>query len=208
MSGLSFVHKFIPAPAGAESGRALLLLHGTGGDENDLLDLGRALDPDAALLSPRGNVLENGAPRFFRRLAEGVFDEEDVRTRAGELAGFINAAITQYEINGSNLVAMGYSNGANIAAAMMLLGLAPFMKAILLRAMVPLSNVEPVSLKGSRALISAGQFDPIAQPRIAQNLAELLRTSGAEVDFVLQPSGHELSPADIETARQWLASYR
>ena len=208
MSELNFVHQFIPAPPGAKSARALLLLHGTGGDENDLLDLGRAIDPNAALLSPRGKVLENGAPRFFRRLAEGVFDEEDVKARARELAAFIDLAASRYQIDASNLVAVGYSNGANIAAAMLLLGLAPFTKAILLRAMVPLSNVEPVDLKGRRALISAGQFDPIAQPRIAQNLAELLRASGAEVDFVLQASGHELTPNDVGTARQWLASYR
>jgi phospholipase/carboxylesterase len=206
MSELSFVHQFVPAPAGAKSACTLLLLHGTGGDENDLLDLGRAIDPDAALLSPRGKVLENGAPRFFRRLVEGVFDEEDVKARARELAVFINLAGSRYQIDASNLVAVGYSNGANIAAAMLLLGLAPFTKAILLRAMVPLSHVEPVDLKGRRALISAGQFDPIAQPRIAQNLAELLRASGAEVDFVLQPSGHELTPNDVAAARRWLGA--
>src|SRR4051812_19842124 len=119
MSGLDFIHEFVPG----KSRRTLLLLHGTGGNECDLLDLGRAIDPDAALLSPRGKVLERGAPRFFRRLAEGVFDEEDVVRRAEELAGFLAEAIKHYQIEGKELIAVGYSNGANIAAAMLLLGL-------------------------------------------------------------------------------------
>src|SRR2546421_8125199 len=121
-----FTYQFIPGTGD----RTLLLLHGTGGNENDLLPLGRAIDPDAALLSPRGKVLENGAPRFFRRLAEGVFDEEDVITRAHELAQFIVAASDVYKFDLNDLVAVGYSNGANIAAAMMLLGIAKFTRAI------------------------------------------------------------------------------
>src|ERR1700719_644111 len=110
-----FTYQFIPGTGD----RTLLLLHGTGGNENDLLPLGRAIDPDAALLSPRGKVLENGAPRFFRRLAEGVFDEKDAVARAHELAQFITAAAEAYKIDLNNLVAVGYSNGANVAAAMM-----------------------------------------------------------------------------------------
>src|SRR5436189_1243554 len=121
-----FIYRFIPG----KGERTLLLLHGTGGDEADLLPLGFAIAPDAALLSPRGRVLENGAPRFFRRLAEGVFDEKDVILRAHELAAFIDAASTQYRIDPKSLVTVGYSNGANIAAAMVLLGVAPFSKAI------------------------------------------------------------------------------
>src|SRR5437764_10890889 len=133
MKDLGFIHRFEPA----ESPRSLLLLHGTGGDENDLIDLGHAIDPGAALLSPRGKVLESGAPRFFRRLAEGVFDEADVVKRAEELANFVRAACGAYDIDPKQLVAVGYSNGANIAAAMILLGLSPFSRAILLRPMVP-----------------------------------------------------------------------
>jgi predicted esterase len=202
MSDLDFVHRFVPAES---SSRALLLLHGTGGDENDLLDLGGAIDPGAALLSPRGKVLEHGSPRFFRRLAEGVFDEADVMARARELAGFIQAAVVQYEIDAVRLVAVGYSNGANIAAAMMLLGFAPFRNAILLRPMVPLSKIDPPDLAQARVLLSGGLFDPIAQPSIVEKLAALFRTAHAEVALQLQQSGHELIAADITAARAWLA---
>jgi predicted esterase len=203
MSDLDFVHQFLPSAA--KPARTLLLLHGTGGNENDLLDLGRAIDPEAALLSPRGKVLENGAPRFFRRLAEGVFDEADVVTRAHQLAGFIAAAAQRYEIDPARLMAVGYSNGANIAAAIMLLGLAPFHRAILLRPMVPLAQVQAADLKNAQILLSAGQRDPIAQPSIVKKLGDLFRAAGAEVEFVVQPSGHELGAADVETAQRWIA---
>ena len=201
MSDLDFVHRFVPAES---SSRTLFLLHGTGGDENDLLDLGRAIDPGAALLSPRGKVLEHGSPRFFRRLAEGVFDEADVMARALELADFVQAAVVQYEIDAERLVAVGYSNGANIAAAMMLLGIAPFRNAILLRPMVPLSNIQPPDLKDARVLLSAGRLDPIAQPSIVEKLAALFRAAHADVALQLQQSGHELVAADAAAARAWL----
>jgi len=201
MSDLGFIHRFVPG----KSTRTLLLLHGTGGDENDLVDLGRTLDPNAALLSPRGKVLENGAPRFFRRLAEGVFDEEDVIARAHELAHFVDDAAKEYKIDMNDLVAVGYSNGANIAAAMLLLGLAKFPQAILFRAMVPLSKIDVPNLKALRVFISAGRLDPIAQVPIAQRLAQLLESAGAEVTLQLQPGGHELTPPDVTDAREWLA---
>jgi predicted esterase len=204
MIDLGFIHRFLPAPSSSE--RTLLLLHGTGGNENDLLDLGRALDPDAALLSPRGKVLENGAPRFFRRLAEGVFDEKDVVARAHELADFVASAATHYKIDREKLVTVGYSNGANIAAAMMLLGTGQFSQAILLRPMVPLEPATLPDLQGTRVLLSAGQSDPIARPAIVTELAQLFRTAGAAVDLVVQPSGHELGANDVATARQWLAA--
>src|SRR5438045_782402 len=120
MNKLDFIHRFVPASAGSTA-RTLLLLHGTGGNENDMIPLGRDLDPTAALLSPRGNVLENGMPRFFRRLAEGVFDEEDVIRRAQELADFVGVAAARYEFDSKRVTAVGYSNGANIAAAILLL---------------------------------------------------------------------------------------
>jgi phospholipase/carboxylesterase len=202
MNELDFIHRFIPS--GEPGKRTLLLLHGTGGNENDLLDLGRAIDPEAALLSPRGKVLENGAPRFFRRLAEGVFDEADVIKRAHELASFIDAAATKYEIDLNDLVAVGYSNGANIAAAMILLGIGKFSRAILLRAMVPLSKVTLPNLKTSRVLISAGEFDPIARVPIAQRLAQMFESAGAAVSLRLQSSGHELNSNDVDDARSWL----
>jgi len=204
VSGPDFIHRFVPAPSG--SARTLLLLHGTGGNENDLLDLGQALDPDAALLSPRGRVLENGAPRFFRRLAEGVFDEKDVVLRAHELGAFIDAASTQYRIDRKGLITVGYSNGANIAAAMMLLGIAAFSKAILLRPMVPLQPPTLPDLKDVRVLLLAGQLDPIARPPIVTELEQLFRKAGAEVSLQFQPSGHELTSGDVRAAREWLAS--
>jgi phospholipase/carboxylesterase len=203
MIDVDFIHRFVPAKE--DSPRTLLLLHGTGADENDLIDLGHALDPNAALLSPRGKVLENGRPRFFRRLAEGVFDEEDVIARAHELAQFIDDAAKEYKIDIDQLVAVGYSNGANIAGAMILLGLAKFSRAILLRAMIPLSKADVPNLKGSRVFISAGQFDPIAQVPIAQRLAQLLESAGAEVTLQIQPGGHQLTPSDLTDARDWLA---
>ena len=202
MNNLGFTHRFVPAHS--TSARTLLLLHGTGADENDLLDLGRALDPGAALLSPRGNVLENGAPRFFRRLAEGIFDEKDVVARAHELAGFVDLAATEYKIDLGKLVAVRYSNGANIAAAMLLLGVAPFSKAILLRPMVPLKPPTLPELKGARLLLVAGQSDPIARPPIVIELEQLFRQAGAEVMLQFQASGHELTAADVESARRWL----
>src|SRR6059058_4401566 len=151
-----FTYRFI---AGTGD-RTLLLLHGTGGNENDLLPLGRSIDPDASLLSPRGKILENGAPRFFRRLAEGVFDEEDVVARANELAEFVSGASRKYDFDLKALITVGYSNGANIASAMMLLGALKAHGAILFRPMVPLAHPPPQSLGGCEVLISGGRFDP------------------------------------------------
>ena len=129
-----FIHEFVAG----KSNRTLLLLHGTGGNERDLIPLGRELDPNAALLSPRGKILENGMPRFFRRLAEGVFDLEDLKKRTHELADFVVAAADRYKIDIHNIVAVGYSNGANIAASMLLLRPEILSAAILFRAMLPL----------------------------------------------------------------------
>ena len=197
-----FVYRLIPGTGD----RTLLLLHGTSGNENDLLPLGRAIDPCASLLSPRGKVLENGAARFFRRLAEGVFDEKDVVARAQELATFISAAAKKHDFDENALVAIGYSNGANIASAMMLLGLLKFRGAILLRPMVPLSRPTDASLENCAVLLCGGRFDPIATPQQVEALAELLRDRGAEVGVRIQDSGHELTGADVEAARDWLAA--
>ncbi|MDI4237715.1 alpha/beta hydrolase [Bradyrhizobium sp. Arg237L] len=195
-----FVYRFVPAEgAGAPP---LLLLHGTGGDENDLLDLGRMLSPDSALLSPRGRVLENGMPRFFRRLAEGVFDEDDVRRRAVELADFVDATRRRLGIGAP--VAVGYSNGANIAAATMLLRPGTFSGAALLRAMVPLSDPPPAQLGGMPVLIASGQMDPIVPSSNSAKLAEMLLDAGADVTYRTLPVGHQLSQADLVLTREWL----
>jgi phospholipase/carboxylesterase len=199
---LSFVHRF---EKGADpTQRPLLLLHGTGGDENDLVPLGRMTAPDATLLSPRGKVSENGMPRFFRRLADGVFDEDDVRLRANELADFIAAARAQYGL--APPIALGYSNGANTAAAVLLLRPEALAGAILLRATVPLSQTTPVDLEAKPVLIVSGAMDPMMQPERAARLASLLTGYGAVVDHRTLPSGHELSQADVTLAQQWLGA--
>ncbi|MEY2489113.1 MAG: phospholipase/carboxylesterase [Verrucomicrobiota bacterium] len=203
MIDLGFIHRFIPAPADS-TGRVLLLLHGTGGNENDMIPLGRDLDPTAALLSPRGNVLENGMPRFFRRLAEGVFDEEDVVRRANELSDFVGAAAARYEFDPKRVTAVGYSNGANIAAAILLLRPEVLAGAVLFRAMVPL--VPPVlpSLAHARILLSSGKQDPIVPVENAERLAAMLRQAGADVTLRFEPAGHALAFGDIEAAKRWL----
>lgn len=206
MSEPDFIHRFIAAPESAGSGRVLLLLHGTGGNEDDLLPLGREIDPGAALLSPRGQVLEQGRPRFFRRLSEGVFDEADVIFRAQELAGFLAAAAAQHGFGFDDMIAVGYSNGANIAAAMMLLGVAKFRRAILLRAMVPLRPATSADLSSNRALLASGLFDRIIPPENGDELAALLEQSGTAVTVARQAADHGLVPADVVSARRWLAA--
>jgi phospholipase/carboxylesterase len=161
--------------------------------------------PTASLLAPRGKVLENGMPRFFRRLAEGVFDEEDVRRRAQELADFVEAARVRYGIAAP--IALGYSNGANIAAAVLLMRPQVLAGAILLRAMAPMSQVAPVDLTGKPILIVSGQRDPIIQPGRAAQLATQLQRYGAIVEQRILPTGHELSQADVTFARAWLRAH-
>jgi len=200
MTVANFVHRF--EPARDSEAPALLLLHGTGGDENDLLGLGRAIAPGAALLSPRGRVLENGMPRFFRRLAEGVFDEDDVRRRADELADFVDEARARYNVPPP--VAVGYSNGANIAAAVMLLRPQTLSGGILLRAMVPLRQPPKPNLSGKSVLVVSGTHDPIISVANATTLVSQLRDAGAAVDHRLLPAGHNLSHADVNAASHWL----
>ena len=205
MNDLGHVHRFEPSERA--DARVLLLLHGTGGDENDLIQLGNMLDPAAALLSPRGNVLEHGAPRFFRRLAEGVFDLEDLRRRTHELADFIEAAVKQYGLEGRRLVAVGFSNGANIAASLLLLRPRLLQGAVLFRAMVPFEPEKVPFLGGVPVLLSSGRFDPLAGPKTAERLAAILKKGGAEVTLVEQEAGHELTRADVDEATRWLAAH-
>lgn len=195
-----FIHEFVPG----SSSRTLLLLHGTGGNERDLIPLGRELDPNAALLSPRGKVLENGMPRFFRRLAEGVFDLEDLKYRANELADFVAAAAQHFGLATDQLVAVGYSNGANIAAGMLLLRPEILHAAILFRAMVPLVLEKVPNLSSARVWIGAGNQDPIIPASEARSLLELLRRAGADVAIRFLEAGHELTRDDLKAAREWL----
>lgn len=195
-----FIHEFVPG----SSNRTLVLLHGTGGNERDLIPLGRELDQTAALLSPRGKALENGMPRFFRRLAEGVFDLEDLQKRTHELADFVAAAEDRYHIDRKNVIAVGYSNGANIAASVLLLRPETFARAILFRAMVPLKPEKPPELGNVHIWIGAGNHDPIIPTSETQRLVNLLRTAGAEVTVRFLSAGHALTPADISLAHDWL----
>jgi predicted esterase len=195
-----FIHEFVPG----SSSRTLLLLHGTGGTERDLIPLGRDLDPNASLLSPRGKVLENGMPRFFRRLAEGVFDLEDLKKRTHELADFVIAAAKHYKIDIKHMIAVGYSNGANIAASILLLRPETFAAAILFRAMVPFVPETQPDLSSVRVLIGAGSIDPIVPASETKQLAELLRSAGADVVIRFFQGGHGLTQADIQAAQEWL----
>ena len=203
MSDLVFTHRFIPAPK-APAKRTLLLLHGTGGDENEMIPLGRNLDPTAALLSPRGKVLENGMPRFFRRLAEGVFDLDDLKKRTNELADFVAAAAQHYGFASDNVIAVGYSNGANIAASMLLVRPEILHGAVLFRAMVPLVPENLPDLSSLQVWIGAGSEDPIIPTSETQRLVELLRSAGADVTLRFFNAGHGLTNSEVEIAAQWL----
>jgi phospholipase/carboxylesterase len=199
-----FIHEFVPGT----SNRTLLLLHGTGGNERDLIPIGRELDPRAALLSPRGKVLENGIPRFFRRLAEGVFDLEDLKKRTNELADFVAAAARHYELAANRVVGVGYSNGANIAASMLLLRPEILHAAILFRAMVPLVPDNIPDLASRRVWIGAGDQDPIVPASETQRLVELLRRAGADLTIHFTSASHGLTDADVEAARTWLEEFK
>ena len=186
------------------SSPALLLLHGTGGDENDLLPLGRIIRPGAALLSPRGQVLENGMPRFFRRLAPGVFDLDDLVRRTHELADFVEDQSAAKHLG--PIIAVGYSNGANIAASLLLLRPGLFAGAILFRAMVPLEPPQPPDLGRVPVLLLAGRHDEMIPAAGAQQLAVLLSRAGADLTLEWRDTGHGLQPAEFTFARDWLAA--
>ncbi|TPG53390.1 alpha/beta hydrolase [Roseomonas nepalensis] len=198
----AFVHAFEPATDAARP--PLLLLHGTGGDERDLLPLGRLVAPGAALLSPRGTVLENGMPRFFRRLAEGVFDEDDLRARTDDLAAFLRAAMAEHGLAAP--VALGFSNGANIAASLLLRHPGLLGGAALLRAMVPFRDPPAARLEGTPVLLLSGASDPIVPAANSARLAALLQGAGARVAHRELPVGHGLSQMDVALARDWLAT--
>lgn len=197
-----FIHLY--EPAGDPARAPLLLLHGTGGDERDLIGLGRTVAPGAALLSPRGKVLEGPMPRFFRRLAEGVFDEGDLRRRTHELADFVEESRARHGL--AQPVAVGFSNGANIAASLLLLRPEVLGGAALLRAMSPFAQPPQADLSGKRVLILSGAMDPIVPADDVARLAEALSGNGASVDHRTLPAGHGLSQPDIGLLQSWLAA--
>lgn len=198
---MEFIHKFAPG----RSRLTVLLLHGSGGDENDLVPIGSALAPGAAVLSPRGNVVHRGATRFFGFPGPNGFDPDEIKQRVEEFAGWIEGATKQYGIDPARLYALGYSNGANMAAATMLLRPGAIAGGCLFRARAAVTPETLPDLAGAPVLISAGQHDELIPASGSERLAELLSKAGAKVDFVLQNAGHELTPADFSLGKQWFA---
>lgn len=204
-NSLDFIHRFISANSKAKkSSLTLLLLHGTGGTEDDLIPLGNELTPDASILSVRGKVLENGMPRFFRRLEEGVFDLEDLKMRTDELADFILKSSSIYDFDLKRLVAVGYSNGANIGASVLLRRPEVLTGAILFRAMVPfIPNVLP-DLSRKSIILLEGMSDPIVSKQEAESLLKIFNKARSNVTIKWQASGHNLTQEDIDSAKKWL----
>lgn len=203
---LGFIHRWEPADERGR-GTTLLVLHGTGGNENDLVPLARELLPDAALLSPRGNVLERGMPRFFRRLAEGVFDLEDLALRTDELARFVDDASSAYGFDRDRVIALGFSNGANIAASMLLRRGAVLRGAMLLSPMLPFEPPEQPDLSSVAVFVGAGTADTIVPPARARRLVEVLRAAGANVTDYWHPAGHTITHEELRSAKAWLKTY-
>jgi phospholipase/carboxylesterase len=199
---LEWVHRF--EPGAGDSPLTLLLLHGTGGDENDLIPVAEMLAAEAAVVSPRGPVLEQGMPRFFRRLAPGVFDLEDLRVRTEELATFVARAVEAYQRDPTAIVAVGFSNGANIAASLLLRRAGVLRGAVLLSPMVPFEPETLPDLSGTDVFIGAGRMDAMSPPEQVERLAELLREAGARVRVHWEPGGHQITRAELDAAREWL----
>jgi predicted esterase len=205
-SELGFIHQFIPASTRPDQ-VTLLLLHGTGGNEDDLIPLARELYPRASILSPRGKVLESGMPRFFRRLAEGVFDVEDLKFRTHELADFVQGASKVYKFNLRYVISIGYSNGANIASSLLLIHPEIITSAVLFRAMVPFMPEKVPNLSGKNIFIGAGQYDPIVPREQTETLVGLFKKAGANAVLHIQEnSGHELGYDEISAAKNWLSN--
>lgn len=181
----------------------LLLLHGTGGNERDLLPLAQIISPSSSVLSVRGNVLENGMPRFFRRLAEGVFDEEDLIFRTKELNDFLDQAAAEHQFDRSNIVAVGYSNGANIAGSLLFHYKDALRGAILHHPMVPRRGIELPQLSSIPVFMGAGKNDPISPAQETEELNQLLSAAGASVELHWEHFGHQLSPSEVDAAAKW-----
>ncbi len=201
---LGFTHRYDPPSDPTSGAPTLLLLHGTGGDVHSLLSLGQALAPHAGVLSPRGKVSEGGAPRFFRRLAEGVLDQEDLAFRTGELAEFIGSAATTYGFDATRVVAVGFSNGANIAASLLFRNPGTLHGAALLSPMLPFEPETLPDLTGTRVFIGAGQADPLVPVAQVERLASLYEAADAEVTLRWETGGHQITMTEVDAARTWL----
>jgi len=215
MTNLEFIHRYVPSiknnsksyteDNGGKSSLTLLLLHGTGGNEDDLIPIGQMISRSASLLSPRGKVLENGMPRFFKRLAEGVFDMDDLKLKTSELADFVKEASKVYGFDLNKTIAVGFSNGANIAASLLLSYPETLSGAILFRAMVPFTPDSSLDLSGKKVLLSAGMLDPIVSESQTQDLFDILEKSRANVTLKWQQSGHDLTEKDILNTKEWIS---
>lgn len=201
---LGFIHEFVRSTNG--SPYTLLLLHGTGGDERDLLELGTHLSGGCSMLSPRGKSPENGMNRFFRRTAMGVFDVEDLKFRTHELADFVTAAAEHYQFDPAKVIALGYSNGANIAAALLLLRPGTLAGAVLLRPMTPLIPDPLPELKVVPVWLGGGRLDTMIPPAKTQELAEVLSLAGADVQTHWSQLGHEVGQEELGDAKRWLSN--
>ena len=199
-----FIHRFVPPLPGGPK-ETLLLLHGTGGDEDDLIPLAGELLPGTALISPRGRALENGMPRFFRRLAEGVFDLEDLKVQTDALAQFVSTVSRKHGLEDNKIIALGYSNGANIAASLLLMHPALLSRAILFRPMVPFRPERSPNLNDMPVLLAAARHDQIVRPEQTAELSKILTTAGACVSIHWHPGGHELGADDVAAAQEWLS---
>lgn len=203
---LGFTHRFVPGQD--STAETIVVLHGTGGDENSLVGIAQAIAPGAAIISPRGNVLENGAPRFFKRLAEGVFDPNEVRSRGQELARFIRAAIINYNLDPGRVFALGYSNGANAASTVMFVDPGVLQGGILLRPMLVYEPPKVPDLANVSVLISAGRMDPIVPTESVERLRDILESASATVTLNWQLVGHNLVPTEMREAAEWFALQR
>lgn len=200
---MTFEHRYDP-PTSVES-RIALVLHGTGGDENSLVPFAQTLLPGAAILSPRGRILERGMPRFFRRFAEGVFDYDNIREEADALAGFVQDAALEYDFDLASVTAIGYSNGANAGWSTLLRHPEIASELVLFRPMATLTEETP-TLTGKRIWVGAGRYDPIVPVESVEQLAEQMRSLGADVTLHWHGGGHELTRQEIDVAAAWLGA--
>ncbi|MEA2552638.1 MAG: phospholipase/carboxylesterase, partial [Fimbriimonadaceae bacterium] len=194
------IHRWLPG----KSTRVLLALHGTGGDENDLIPLAQSIDPDASIISPRGRVNEDGANRFFRRFSEGVFDQEDMQRQTEGLADFLGKARDEYGFEFTDVVTLGFSNGANMGLSLLLRRPELLSGGIIFRGMVPF-EAENVDLSGKRVFLANGRDDPMVPIGNATKLGEMLKKAGADVEQLWIDGGHNLTQEDIAAAKSWLA---
>ncbi len=206
-SELNFIHQYVPGPS-SEAARPYILLHGTGGDEHDLIPVARKIDPYGCFLSPRGKVQEGNRLRYFKRVRPGVFDLEDLSFRTDELAGFLNRASVEYGFRLDDAVAVGYSNGANMAASLLLRYPGMLAGAVLMRPVLPYPVENPPMMEGVHVLILSGEDDELIPLEQAIALVPVFEASGALVKHEVLPAGHSITEEDVERTRQWVASIR